>query len=55
MVGWGMKSHLSPAGILAEAIRMTYSEILYRMDISTFYIYGPVLFQIFVRWKFIKT
>ena len=55
MVGWGIKSHLSPAGILAEAILMTYSDILYRMDISTFYFYGPLLFQIFVPWKFIKT
>ena len=29
--------------------------MLYRLDISTIYFYEPLLFQIFVLWKFIKT
>ena len=51
-----MKSHLSPAGILAEAMSMTHSDMLYRLDIkSTCYFYEPFLFQISAPWKFIKT
>ena len=44
-----------PARILVEAICMTHSDMLYRLDISTFYFYKQLLFQIFVLWKFIKT
>ena len=43
------------ARILAEAIGMAHSDMLYRLDISTFYFYEPLLFQIFISWKFIKT
>ena len=49
VVGWGrefylvLKSYLFPAGIYAKAICMTYSGMLYRLDISTFIF----LFQIF--------
>ena len=50
-----LKSHPFSGGILAEAIRMTNSCILYRVDISTFHFYEPLPFQIFVSWKFIKT
>ena len=39
--------HLFSAEILAEAISMTYSDMLYRLDISTFYFYKPLPFQIF--------
>ena len=49
-----LKSHPFPGGILAEAISMTHSVILYQMDISTFYFYEPLSFQIFVPRKFIK-
>ena len=60
MVGCGvvqkgqLKSHLFPSNILAEAISMTHSDMLYWLDISTFYLYEPLLFQIFDPWKFIK-
>ena len=40
--------------ILAEEICMAYSGMLYWVDISRFYFYEPLLFQIFVLWKFIK-
>ena len=60
--GVGQKSHLGPteivsfsSRILAEAKNMTYSDILYRLDISTFCFYESLLFQIFFLWKFIKT
>ena len=33
---------------------MTYSDMLYRLDIPTFYFYEPLLFKIFVSWKFLK-
>ena len=49
------KSHLFPAEILAKAVSMTHSGMLYRLDISTFSFYETLLFQIFVPWKFIKT
>ena len=62
MVEWGRKSYLgSPeiisfsAGILAETISMKHYDMLCRMDISTFYFYELLLFQIFVPWKLIKT
>ena len=62
VVGRGRKSYLGPAEIasissriLAEAVSMTHSDTLYRLDISTFYFYKPLLFQIIVLWKFIKT
>ena len=60
MVGCGvvqkgqLKSHLFPSNILAEAISMTHSDMLYWLDISTFYLSEPLLFQIFDPWKFIK-
>ena len=60
MVGCGvvqkgqLKSHLFPSNILAEAISMTHSDMLYWLDISTFYRSEPLLFQIFDPWKFIK-
>ena len=60
MVGCGvvqkgqLKSHLFPSNILAEAISMTHSDMLYWLDISTFYCSEPLLFQIFDPWKFIK-
>ena len=54
--------YLGPAEIasfssrdLADALSMPYSEMLYRLDISTFYFYEPLLFHIFFPWKFIKT
>ena len=50
-----LKSHLFPAGILVETISMSHCHMLYRLDISTFYFYEPLLFQIFGPWKFIKT
>ena len=50
-----LMSHLFPAGILAEAVSVTHSGMLYRLDICTFYFHKPLLFQIFVAWKFIKT
>ena len=30
---------------------MTHSDMLYQQDVSTFYLYEPLLFQIFVPWK----
>ena len=50
-----LKLYLFPVGILTEAISMTHSDMLYRVDISTFYFYEPLLLKIFVPWKFIKT
>ena len=50
-----LKSHTVPGRILAKAMSMTHSDVLYRLDISTFYFYKPLPFQIFVTWKFIKT
>ena len=50
-----LKPHLFPAEILADVISMTHSGMLYRLDISTFYFYEPLLFEIFVPWKFMKT
>ena len=49
-----LKSHVFPAGILAEAISMTHSDMLHRLDISPFYFYEPLLFQILVPWKFMN-
>ena len=50
---WGQKSYLGPAEIasfssqvIAEAVSMTHPDMLYWLDISTFYIYEPLLFQI---------
>ena len=43
-----------PAWILAKAISMTNSDMLYWLDISTFYFYEPLQFQIFVPCKLIK-
>ena len=48
-----LKSHLFPAEILAETVCMTNSD-MYRLDISTFCFYEPMLFQIYDLWKFIK-
>ena len=50
-----LKSHPFPGGILAEAISMTHSGMLFRLHISTFYFYEPLQFNIFVPWKFVKT
>ena len=53
-----LKSHLFPVGILAEAINMTHSDILYRLDTSMFSFYEPLLFpltifiNIFICFKF---
>ena len=33
---------------------MTHSNMLYRLDISKFYFYKPLVFQIFFPWKFKK-
>ena len=33
---------------------MTHSDLLYQLDISTFYFYEQLLFQIFNSWKFYK-
>ena len=49
-----LKSDLFPGGILTEAISMTRSGILYRLNISTFYFREPLPFQIFITCKFIK-
>ena len=49
-----LKSHSFPGGILAEAISMTHSGMLYRLDISTFYFHELLPFQIFVTSKFVK-
>ena len=37
-----------------RSIRMIHSGLLYRLDISTFRFYEPLLFQIFFPWKFIN-
>ena len=50
-----LKSNFAPARILTEAISMTRSDMLYQLDIFTFYFYEPFLIQIFVPRKFIKT
>ena len=50
-----LKSQLFSAGILAKAISMTHSDMLYRLNISTFCFNESLLLQIFVPWKFIKT
>ena len=62
MVELRKKSYLGPAKISSFSSRnfsrsnnMTHSDMLYRLDISTFYFYEQLLFQIFVLWKFIKT
>ena len=58
---WGKKSYLGPAEITSFSSRnfsrssITYSGMLYQLDISTCYCYDPLLFLIFVPWKFIKT
>ena len=49
-----LKLHPFPGRNLAKAISMTNSGMLYRLDISTFYFDEPLLFQIFVPWKFNK-
>ena len=41
--------------IIIIIIAIAHSDMLYRLDISTFCFYEPLLFQIFVSWKFIKT
>ena len=50
-----LKSHLLPARILAEVGSMAHSGMLCRLDISSFCFYEPLVFQIFVPWKFTKT
>ena len=39
-----LKLNFFPDGILAKALCMTHSGMLYRLDISTFYFYEPLLF-----------
>ena len=53
------KSYSGPAEIASfsrwdSGRSMTYSAMLYRLDISTFYFYEPLPFPIFVPWKFVK-
>ena len=58
MVGWGRNSYSEPAEIaffsrfpgriLAEAVSMIHFGMLYRLDVSTFYFYELLPFQIFV-------
>ena len=62
MVGCCRKFYIGPAEvaafltrILAKGINMTHSDMLFRMGISTFYFFKPLILQIFVSWKFIKT
>ena len=43
-----LKSHSFLGVILAEEISMTYSSMLYELDISMFYFYESLLFQIFI-------
>ena len=43
-----LKSHSFLGVILAEEISMTYSSVLYELDISMFYFYESLLFQIFI-------
>ena len=50
-----IRTTASAGGSLAEAISMTYSGMLHWLDISAFYFYEPLSFQIFVTLKFIKT
>ena len=50
-----LKLHLFPARTLSEAISMKHSDMLHWLDISLFYFHEPLLFQIFVHWKFMKT
>ena len=59
-VGVGQKSYLRPAEIPSFSSRdfrrsNKHSEMLFRLDISTFYFYEPLFFQISVSHKFIKT
>ena len=49
MVRWGRKSYLGAAEIASFSSRdfsrsMTHSDMLQRLDISTFYFYEPLLF-----------
>ena len=53
VVGWGRKSYLGPAETASFSSRdfsrsMTHFDKLYWQDISTFYFYEPLLFQISV-------
>ena len=62
--GWevvGRKSYLGPAEIasfssrdLSRRNKHDHSGLLHQLDISTFYFYDPLLFQIFFLWKFIN-
>ena len=52
-MGLGRKYYLGPAEIASFSRQdfrrsMIHSDMLYRLDISTFYFYAPLLFQIFV-------
>ena len=42
------------AGILVKAITLTHSDMLYQLEIPTFYFYEPWLFHIFVPLNFLK-
>ena len=59
-LGWDRKSCLRPAKIasfssrdLSRCNKQIHSGWLHQLDISTFYFYEPLLFQIFFPWKFI--
>ena len=45
LIEFQLKSHLFPAETLAEVISMTHSDMLYRLDDSTFNFYEPLLLQ----------
>ena len=49
-----LKSLLFPVAVLAQAISMTHSGILYRLDISKFSFYKPMLFQLFCPLEIYK-
>ena len=64
MVGWVRKSYLGLAEMASFSSRdfsrsnkhdTMHSDMLYRLYISTLYFYEPLLFQILVACKFIKT
>ena len=62
-MGWGKKSYLGPAEIASFSSwdfsqnnnSTTHSAMLYRLNISMFCFYEPLLFEIFIPWKLTKT
>ena len=62
MLGWGKKSYLGPVEIalfsswgFSRSNKHNTTAMLYRLDISTFYFYEPLLLKSFVSSKFIKS